>query len=502
MAEAASGSQAGKGPGVPKSAGAPSGANRAVNGGGMTPQAGLSPTTSQDIHRTLPHSEDAEKALLGSILLASKEVLPECVERIGPPGAGAFHSPAHEHLYAVLVSLWDAKKPIDFVTLGQTLSDSGTLETIGGAPYLNHLLQFVPTAINAQYYLGIVREKQILRQIIAACSDCARRAYSDGEDTSQLLDEVESRILAIGEGRVSTVFPTMEELMMEAVVTLEQMFARRGEITGLATGFKRLDEMTMGLQSGEMFVIAARPSMGKTALAMNFVENVALKSNVPVAVFSLEMSTRQLIQRLLCSHARVNIRSLSTGFAGEREFEKLTSSASALAKSRIFIDDSAGLSILDLRAKARRLKSQHDIGLVMIDYLQLLRSSSRRAQDNRQLEIAEISSGIKGLAKELDIPVVVLAQLNRKPDERQGQPRLSDLRESGSIEQDADVVTLLTRKDYYKDDKEEDPDVAGKAELIIAKNRNGPSGETIALTFLKEYTRFESAAPEPGSNGA
>ncbi|MEA3186311.1 MAG: replicative helicase, partial [Chthoniobacter sp.] len=289
----------------------------------------------------------------------------------------------------------------------------------------------------------------------------------------------------------------MKDQVMEAIESIEKLYERRGAITGLSTGFAELDKMTDGLHGAEMVVIAARPSMGKTALAMNIAEHVAMNDKKPVAIFSLEMSTSQLVQRLLCSRARVDLGKVRGGLLNERDFPNLTHAASKLADSQIFIDDTAGLSILELRAKARRFKSQHDIALIVIDYLQLLRSTSRRAQDNRQLEIAEISGGIKALAKELAIPILVLAQLNRNPENRtgdsKGRPRLSDLRESGSIEQDADVVGLLVREEYYADTDEEKEEARGKATLILAKQRNGPTGD-VPLTFLKEYTRFEDRA--------
>ncbi len=286
---------------------------------------------------------------------------------------------------------------------------------------------------------------------------------------------------------------------MQAIETIEQLYERRGAITGLPTGFSDLDKMTSGLHGAEMIVIAARPSMGKTALAMNIAEHVAVVGKHPVAVFSLEMNSQQLVQRLLGSMARVNLKKIRDGFLSERDFPNLTTAASKLADSEMFIDVTSGLSILDLRAKARRLKQKHDIKLIVIDYLQLLRSPSRRAQENRQIEIAEISAGIKSLAKELNIPIIVLAQLNRNPESRsgdsKGRPRLSDLRESGSIEQDADLVGLLFRDKYYADTEEEKDEAQGRATLIIAKQRNGPTDD-VKLTFLEEFTRFEDRAPE------
>jgi replicative DNA helicase len=290
---------------------------------------------------------------------------------------------------------------------------------------------------------------------------------------------------------------------MEAIEEIEQLYENRGAITGLPTGFIELDRMTSGLHPAEMIVIAAGPSMGKTAFAMNIAEHVALDVRKAVAVFSLEMSSPQLVQRMLCSRGKINLQKIRNGFLSERDFPTLTAAAAKLAESPLFIDDTAGLTISELRAKARRLKSQQDIQLIVIDYLQLLRGSSRRSQENRQLEISEISAGIKALAKELCIPIIVIAQLNRQPELRgNGTPRLSDLRESGSIEQDADVVGLLVRAEYYETDENAKQEMAGEAELIIAKQRNGPVGE-VPLVFLKEFTRFESRAklaPLSGTN--
>jgi replicative DNA helicase len=368
------------------------------------------------------------------------------------------------------------------------------LETVGGASFVTSLFTFVPTSANVTYYLEIVREKYILRQIIAACTESVRRSYEEQDEVNNLLDEVEQKIFAVGEDRFRGQMPGMKEQVMGALESIEKLWERKGGITGIPTGFHELDRMTNGLHDGEMIVIAARPSMGKTALAMNIAEHVAINGKLPVAVFSLEMSSQQLVQRLLCSRARVNLQKVREGFLAERDFPSLTAAASKLAEAEIYIDDSAGLSILELRAKARRLKAQKNIQLIVVDYLQLLRSTTRRAQDNRQLEISEISAGIKGLAKELKIPVIVLAQLNRQPEARSGgKPRLSDLRESGSIEQDADLVGLLVRPEIYEEDEEARAEKAGEAELIIAKQRNGPVGD-IPLTFLKEFTRFEDRA--------
>src|SRR6185503_4671163 len=402
----------------------------------------ISPTSSaQDIHRTPPHSVEAEQGVLGSMLISPRETIAECVEKINEE---YFYIPAHQTIYEVLVDLWNAGQAIDLITFTQVLRDRNLLDTVGGAPFVTSLFTFVPTAANVGYYLEIVRDKYILRQIIATSTESVRRAFEEQEDVSNLLDEVEQQIFAVGEDRFKGQMLSVKDQVMEAIESIEKLYERKGGITGISSGFIEFDRMTSGLHPSEMIVIAARPSMGKTALAMNIAEHVAINEKLAVGVFSLEMSSQQLVQRLLCSRARVNLKKVRDGFLGEREFAGLTSAASKLAEAKMFIDDSSGLTILELRAKARRLKAQHDIRLIVVDYLQLLRSTSRRGQDNRQLEISEISSGLKGLAKELKVPVLVLAQLNRQPEARTGgKPRLSDLRESGSIEQDADLVGLL-----------------------------------------------------------
>ncbi|HEY2711349.1 MAG TPA: replicative DNA helicase [Chthoniobacterales bacterium] len=449
-----------------------------------------------DIHRTLPHSVEAEQGVLGSMLIAPRDAISEVVEKITE---NYFYIPAHQTTYSALVDLWNNNHGIDLITFTQTLRDRNLLETIGGASFVTNLFTFVPTAANVGYYLEIVREKYILREIIAACTEGARRSYEEQDEVDNLLDEVEQRIYAVGEDRFKGQSLTMKDQVMEAIEAIEKLWEQKGSLTGLASGFVEFDRMTSGLHPAEMIVIAARPSMGKTAFVMNIVEHVAVHEKKPVAVFSLEMGSQQLVQRMLCSGARVNLRKARDGFLAESDFDKLTTAAAKLAEAPIYIDDTPGLTILELRAKARRLKAKHDLALIVVDYLQLLRSTSRRGQDNRQIEISEISAGIKGLAKELSVPIIVAAQLNRNPENRtgdsKGRPRLSDLRESGSIEQDADLVGLLVRQEYYADTEEEKDETEGKADLIIAKQRNGPTGD-VPLTFIKEFTRFEDRARE------
>jgi replicative DNA helicase len=450
-----------------------------------------------DIHRALPQANDAEKGLIGSILLSPGKVLDECIQQ--QVSDRYFHHPAHGRIFNILVEMREANWPIDLISLTQLLQDRHLLEEVGGPAAITDLFAFVPTASNAAYYLEILREKFLLREIISTCTEYGARAYDEQGDVKTLLDEVEGRILGIGDDRFKAKVPEMRELAMEALDAIEKMFQNRGALTGLPSGFANLDNMTNGLHAGEMVVIAARPSMGKTAFAMNIAEHIAVEAGKPVAVYSLEMSTQQLMQRLLCSLAKVDLKKIRDGFIGKHDMGNLIAATQKLANCKMFIDDTPGLSILELRARARRLKDRHDIQLIVIDYLQLLKSPSRRGQENRQVEVAEISAGVKALAKELKVPIIVLAQLNRNPEGRtggsKGKPVLSDLRESGSIEQDADLVGLLWREEYYASDDEEKKESEGRAELIIAKQRNGPVGP-VALTFLKHITRFEDRAPD------
>ena len=451
-----------------------------------------------DFHREFPQAPDAEKGVLSSILLAPKDVIGLAVE--SGIKKESFYIPANGEIFEALLELWNGNKPIDFITIAQYLRDRNKLDQVGGAAGLNELFVYLPTAANAGYYIEILLEKYTLREIIKVCNEYSARSYEEQDNPAGLLDEVETKIFEIAKDRFKDKTANLKEMVMKAIGDIEKLYESRGKISGLSTGFKKLDQLTDGLHGAEMIVIAARPGMGKTAFAMNMAEHIAVELGKPVAVFSLEMSSQQLVQRFLCSIARVNLASIRNGFLSDRDFPALTAGAARLASAKILIDDTSSLSILELRAKARRMKSQHNIQVIFIDYLQLLRGSSRRAQDNRQLEIAEISAGIKGLAKELNIPIVVLAQLNRKADDRtgeaKGKPRLSDLRESGTIEQDADVVGLLVREIFYAENDEAKAEAEGKATLIIAKQRNGPIDD-IPLTFLKEYTRFEDRADGP-----
>lgn len=458
----------------------------------------VSYSSTEVMHRTLPHSLEAEQGVLGSMLISPRDAIAEVVAHIDE---GYFYVPAHQTIFTELVVMWNRNEGIDLITLSNHLDAVGQLESVGGRSLITHLFTLVPTAANLTFYLEIVRGKFICRQIIAAGTEAVRRGYEEQDEVNTLVDEVEQKFIGLGGDRFKNQAVSMKESVFQAIEEIELLYERRGAVVGVGTGFFELDRITGGLRAGEMIVIAARPSMGKTALAMNIAEHAALEAKIAVGVFSLEMSRQQLVQRMLCSRARVNLQRVRDGFLSERDFPALTAASSKLAEAPLHIDDSSALPILELRAKARRMRSQFHIELLIIDYLQLMRSGSKRGQENRQVEVSEISSGLKSLAKELGIPLVVLAQLNRQPEARTGgKPRLSDLRESGSIEQDADTVALLYRPEVYEEDEDHKRELAGEAQLIIAKQRNGPVGE-IDLTFLKEFTRFEDRAREDRSDG-
>ena len=451
------------------------------------------------IDRLPPHSIEAEQGVLGCVLLQPNESLGEAIEKL-KSGSEAFYDLRHRTIYETLVEMYDQKDPIEVRTVQQHLRDRQQLDAIGGAPYLSSLPDGVPSAANMGFYLNIVREKYILRRMIQACSGVVGRVYEHEGQVDALLDEVERDILKISEERSESKTSTIKDLVRTAIGTIEDYHQRQGALTGLGTGFTDLDKMTQGLHAGEMIVIAARPSMGKTSLAMNIAESVAIDQRIPVGVFSLEMTAEALVLRMLCSRARVNMKDVQSGFLVERDFPKLTNAAAQMTSAPLFIDDTSGLSILQLRAKARRMAQQHGIKLFVIDYLQQMHSTSRKA-DNRQQEIADISNGVKSLAKELRVPVIVLSQLNRDFEkDKNRKPNLADLRESGAIEQDADLVGLLYKVDpenlnQRKDDVEDDqsgtiPDTL-PVNLLIAKQRNGPTGD-VPLTFLRSLTRFES----------
>jgi len=447
------------------------------------------------LDRLPPHSIECEQGVLGCALLDPNQCIGECIEKLKDDGKEAFYDLRHQTIYETLAEMFNSRQAIDVITVQQQLKDRQLLEQVGGIAYLSQLQDAVPSAANLSYYLEHVREKYLLRKMIQTCTGVVGRVYDYEGEVDALLDEVERDVLRISESRAQGGVLTTKDLVNKAIGTIENFFSRKGMLTGLATGFADLDRITDGLHGSEMIVVAARPSMGKTSLAMNIVEHVVLEDKLPVAVFSLEMSAEALVLRMMCSIARVNLRSIREGFMSESDFPKLTSAAGRLANAPLFIDDSAGLSILQFRARARRLHQMHGVKLFVVDYLQLLHSTARRSQENRQQEISDISSGIKALAKELKAPVLVLSQLNRELErDKSRKPRLSDLRESGAIEQDADLVGLLYKPNAGDDDDGNTEEADGvPINLLIAKQRNGPTGD-INLTFLKSYTRFESAA--------
>ncbi len=471
------------------------------------------------INRALPFSDEAEKGVISCILQDPNERLSECRVQLS---AEAFYHIANRTVYETLVEFYDRSIPLDIATLTHSLREKNLLEKVGGAAAIAELYTFIPITAHYPFYKKVLLDKHVLRQMIHACSLNIHYAYEHGrehidEDVEGTIDKAEQRILGVRENaKAKDGIKPFKDHINEAIDSIHEMIANPGQLRGLSTGYAQLDKLCAGLQGSEMFVIAARPSMGKTSLVMNIVEHIAVEQSHPCAVFSLEMSASMLVRRLLVSRAQINMSTLQRGLLNRAEMDAIVRATKDLQKANIFIDETPGIDIMELRAKCRRLHKQHGIKFVAIDYLQLLTSSSRRAKDNRQIEIAEISAGIKGIAKELNIPIIVLAQLNRAVEGRKGQrPMLSDLRESGSIEQDADMVGLLTRSDYAgskqaeEDDKkggkggaankgknnDNDDDDAnaeankGKALLIIAKNRNGPTND-VHLTFIDHAMRF------------
>lgn len=453
-----------------------------------------------DTHRSMPQSAEAEQGVICSALLDPRGAMEECQER--GVSADWFYNPAHQKIWDVIRAMSAANMPCDLITITQALRDQDVLDEVGGAAYVTGLFWFVATALNVGYYLEILREKYIGRQIIQVATDVGRRAFDEGEPMSALLDEAQARILAIAADASTTeTIRHFREGVHEAVDQIELTYKHRGDVTGLATGFVQLDRMTGGLEGGQMIVIAGRPSMGKTALGVNIAEHVALRRErhkepapLPVAIFSLEMPFVQLCTRLLCSNANLNLQRVRDGFLPHEKMVDLARVAGRLSEAPIYIDDTASLSIQQFRARARRAVRKMGVKLIVIDYLQLMKSASKRAAENRVLELTEISGGIKLAARELNVPIIALAQLNRDAEKRTGsRPQMADLRECGAIEQDADMVGLIYRPEYYAKDDDTRSELAGKAELILAKQRNGPVGP-IALTFLKEFSRFENPA--------
>jgi replicative DNA helicase len=443
----------------------------------------LDSAAASQLERLPPHSIEAEMSLLGSMML-DKEIVGVAVQVVE---RDAFFQPDHQIIFEVLVGLFERNQPITAMTVREELLKLQRLEEIGGTPYLMSILGIVADASQGAHFAEIVREKFMLRQLIAASNDILRDAHGPHERADIVLDNAEKRIFRIAEKKVGQSMVSMTDVLHEVFAAIENKDRR-----GLATGYYDLDDMLNGLQKGEMIIVAARPSMGKTALAMNLIEYIAADTRLPCAIFSLEMSKQQLAQRMLCSRGGIDAHKLRKGMLQAQEYQKLATVVGELAKAPIWVDDSAGLTPLELRAKARRLKRQHDIQCVMIDYMQLM---DNPGPENRQQQITEISRAIKSVSRELNVPVIALSQLNRASEGRDGhRPRMSDLRESGSIEQDADVVIILHREDYYKmSEPDFQPD--NIAELIIAKQRNGPTG-TVKLTFQTKTTRFENLSAQ------
>ncbi len=490
------------------------------------------PPVAPAIHRVPPHSVEAEQGVLGSMLMSPRDLIGQCVDRLT---VEHFFIPAHQAVFGLLCELYEKRTAIDLITVTNELRDRNLLESIGGAAAVTALFTFVPTAANVGYYMEILRDKFMARTIIGKCTELVRVAYDDQSAISEVLEQTQSTLTEIiMDSERADVFRHVREGVEAAIEQLENAYRHRGQaaVNGLATGIIDFDRMTSGLKGQQLVLIGARPSQGKTALAMNIAANVALKNGVPVAVFSMEMSYQELVNRLLCSVAGVSLQRFRDGFLSEKDFAEVPKHGGKIRESPIWIDDSPALSIASFRARARLLRMRYGVKAIVVDYLQLMRSPTKRSQEARWLEITEISGALKATAKELDIPVICCAQLNREAEQREfGKPKLSDLRESGSLEQDADIVALLWRPERHiqhrtdrkkiakllglKSDgvelwqdeesllpeqiKERDRQIQEYAELIVAKQRNGPVGE-IRLRFESDFTRFENVTQKMWSN--
>lgn len=434
--------------------------------------------------RVPPQNLEAEAGVLGAMLL-EEAAISEVVDLLE---STSFYKEAHQKIFSCMVALYSEGRSVDVITLTDALRKRGELDYVGGAGYVTELATAVPTAANVRHYAKIVRDKAVARQLIRTATQIVTDSFEFASDVDVLLDRAEKTIFEIVMRRVDTTLVPIKELIKDSIETIDELYQRKAHVTGLASGFNDIDVMTAGLQKSDLIVIAGRPSMGKSAFVCGIAEHVAAVDKKPIAFFSLEMSKEQLVQRLLCSFARVDAHRVRTGFLGQSDWPKLTNAASKLSEAPLYIDDTPSVSALEIRAKARRLKSRFDIQLVIVDYLQLMRGPA--GVENRQQEISEISMSLKALARELSVPVIAISQLSRAVESRSDhRPQLSDLRESGAIEQDADVVMLLLREEYYAPTEEN----KGKAEVIIAKQRNGPVG-SVELAFIKEITRFTNLA--------
>jgi len=438
------------------------------------------------LERMPPQNIEAEMALLGSMLI-DEQAVALAIEKVEPE---YFYKDAHKKIFQVIIQLFNNNQAVDVVTVADALKKANYLEEIGGPAYLASLASLVPTSANVGYYAKIIKEKYILRSLIHVSTQIINECYEPITDADDLLDRAEASIFEIATHKVEGSFISIKEIIKSSIETIDTLYQRKVNITGIPTGFIEFDIMTAGLQPSDFIVVAGRPSMGKSAFVTSIAEYVGIVEKKPVAIFSLEMSKEQLVQRMLCSHARVDAHRVRAGLLSQADWPRLTNAAGKLSEAPIFIDDTPAISILELRAKARRLKSTQDIQLLILDYLQLIKGPTN--VENRQQEIAEISRSLKALARELNIPVVAVSQLSRAVEARADhRPQLSDLRESGAIEQDADVVVLLLREEYYHPTEEN----KGIAEVNIAKQRNGPTG-IIKLAFIKEYARFENLSRE------
>ena len=450
--------------------------------------------TDTSIERPLPHNLEAERSILGAVLL-DNHALNAAVERLRSED---FFLPQHRNIFERMVQLGERQHAIDTITLMEDLSRTGTLEAAGGVAYLSQLADGLPRVTNVDHYARIVKEKAVLRNLIHSASAIQEQALAAGDEADVILDRAESAIFQLAEDRVRAGLIGVKDLVKEGFERLEKIFSEGRRITGLATGYPGLDNETAGLQPSELIILAARPSMGKTALALNMAENVALRQREPVAIFSLEMSKESLLLRLLASEARVDAHKFRTGHMNRDDWGKVTRTLAELGEAPIWIDDSASSTVLEMGAKARRLKRDRGLSLMIVDYLQLVVPTHSGRGTNRQEEVSSISRALKGLAKELKVPVLVLSQLTRAPEREERKPQLADLRESGAIEQDADVVLFINRPNFYKTDLPEED--RAKAELIIAKQRNGPT-TSLNFVFLSRHTRFEEAAPDAWTSG-
>ncbi|WP_127582197.1 replicative DNA helicase [Paenibacillus koleovorans] len=435
------------------------------------------------LDRIPPQNLEAEQAVLGAILLDG-EALITALERVT---SDDFYRTAHQHIFAAMQDLAQDDEPVDLITLTAKLQDKQQLEDIGGVSYLSQLANAVPTAANVDYYAAIVEEKSMLRRLIRTATQIVSNGYAGEEEVGELLSEAERKILEISNRRAGNGFVAIRDVLMEVFERVEFLYAHKGGATGIPSGFTDLDKMTSGFQRSDLIIVAARPSVGKTAFALNIAQNVGVRAKETVAIFSLEMGAAQLVQRMICAEANVDASRLRTGFLEGDDWQKLTMAIGTLSEANIYIDDSPSITVADIRSKCRRLKKEKGLGMILIDYLQLIHGRGK-AGENRQQEVSEISRTLKGIARELDVPVIALSQLSRGVEQRQDKrPMMSDLRESGSIEQDADIVAFLYRDDYYDKESEKKNII----EIIIAKQRNGPVG-TVELVFLKNFNKFVS----------